>query len=256
MDISGKTAVVTGGASGLGQATVELYLAKGANVAIFDLNDEAGQALVERLGSKAAYFKVDVVDEQSVQAGIDGVVAKFGAIHVVNNYAGISVPCKIYGKKGPHPLDLYMKTVMINQVGTFNVCRLAAEKMAQNDPLNEDGCRGIITNTASIAAYEGQIGQVAYSASKGAIVGMTLPMARDLEPSGIRVNTIVPGLIHTPLFDTIEESYYQSLEASTVFPKRLGKPAEIAKLALHIVDNDYINGECIRMDAGVRMQPK
>jgi len=256
MDIKGKTAVVTGGASGLGQATVERYAADGANVAIFDLNEEAGNALAAQLGDQVAYFNVNVADEASVQAGIDAVVDKFGALHIVNNFAGIGPACKTYGKKGPHPIDLYMKVVMVNQVGTFNVARLAAEKMAANEPVNEDGARGVIINTASVAAYEGQIGQVAYSATKGAIVGMTLPMARELASYGIRVNTIVPGLIHTPLFDSIEESYYKSLEASTVYPHRLGKTSEIAKLSAHIVDNDYINGECIRMDAAVRMQPK
>ena len=256
MDIKEKTAIVTGGASGLGAATVERYIADGANVAIFDLNEEAGNALADRMGPRAAFFSVDVTDEASVQVGIDEVVARFGALHIVNNYAGIGPACKTFGKKGPHPIDLYMKVVMVNQVGTFNVARLAAEKMAANEPVNEDGARGVIINTASVAAYEGQIGQVAYSATKGAIVGMTLPMARELAPYGIRVNTIVPGLIHTPLFDTIEESYYKSLEASTVYPQRLGRTTEIAKLSAHIVDNDYLNGECIRIDAGVRMQPK
>lgn len=256
MDIAGKTAIVTGGASGLGLATVERYAADGANVAIFDLNEEVGQAVAARLGDKVAYYNVNVADEVSVQTAIDAVVEKFGALHIVNNYAGIGPACKTYGKNGPHPIDTYMKVVMVNQVGTFNVARLAAEKMAQNDPINDDGGRGVIINTASVAAYEGQIGQVAYSATKGAVVGMTLPMARELAPYGIRVNTIVPGLIHTPLFDTIEESYYKALEASTVYPKRLGKTSEIAKLSAHIVDNDYINGECIRMDAAIRMQPK
>lgn len=256
MDIKGKTAIVTGGASGLGAATVERYAADGANVAIFDLNEEAGNALADRLGPKVSFFDVNVTDEESVQTAIDAVVARFGALHIVNNYAGIGPACKTFGKKGPHPIDLYMTVVMVNQVGTFNVARLAAEKMAANEPVNEDGARGVIINTASVAAYEGQIGQVAYSATKGAIVGMTLPMARELAPYGIRVNTIVPGLIHTPLFDTIEESYYKSLEASTVYPQRLGKTSEIAKLSAHIVDNDYLNGECIRVDAGVRMQPR
>lgn len=256
MDIAGKTAIVTGGASGLGLATVERYAADGANVAIFDLNAELGEAVATRLGDKVMYCNVDVADEASVQAAIDAVVEKFGALHIVNNYAGIGPACKTYGKSGPHPLDLYMKVVSINQVGTFNVARLAAEKMAQNEPVNDDGVRGVIINTASVAAYEGQIGQVAYSATKGAIVGMTLPMARELAPYGIRVCTIAPGLIHTPLFDTIEESYYKSLEASTVFPKRLGKPSEIANLSAHIVANDYLNGETIRMDAAIRMQPR
>lgn len=256
MDIKGKTAVVTGGASGLGKATTELYASLGANVAIFDLNDTAGNALAAELGDNVAYFNVDVASEESVQKAINAVVEKFGALHIVNNYAGIGPACKTYGKNGPHPLDTYLKVVMVNQVGTFNVARLAAEKMAQNEPFNEDGGRGVIINTASVAAYEGQIGQVAYSATKGAVVGMTLPMARELAPYGIRVNTIVPGLIHTPLFDTIEESYYKALEASTVYPHRLGKTSEIAKLSAHIVDNDYMNGECIRLDAAIRMQPK
>jgi len=256
MDIAGKTAVVTGGASGLGRATVERYAADGANVAIFDLNDELGEQVAKELGDSVVYFNVDVASEESVQKAVDAVVEKFGALHVVNNFDGIGPARKTYGKKDPHPLDLYQKIVAVNQVGTFNVCRLAAEKMAANEPVNDDGSRGVIINTASVAAYEGQIGQVAYSATKGAIVGMTLPMARELASYGIRVNTIVPGLIHTPLFDTIEESYYKALEASTVYPKRLGKTSEIAKLSAHIVDNDYINGECIRMDAAVRMQPK
>lgn len=256
MEISGKTAIVTGGASGLGLATVERYIAEGANVAIFDMNEAAGTAAAERLGEKASYYNVDVSSAESVQQAIDAVWEQHQALHIVNNFAGIGPACKTLSKKGPHPLDLYTKVVMINQIGTFNVCRLAAEKMAQNPPVNADGVRGVLINTASVAAYEGQMGQVAYSATKGAVVGMTLPMARELASYGIRVVTIAPGLIHTPLFDTIEETYYKSLEASTVFPKRLGKPAEIAALSAHIVENDYINGETIRMDAAIRMQPK
>lgn len=256
MDIKDKVAIVTGGASGLGRATVELYAERGAKVAIFDLNEELGNQIANTLGDTVDYYSVDVADENSVQTAIDSVVERFGSLHIVNNFAGIGSACKTFGKNGPHPLDLYNKVVMINQVGTFNVARLAAEKIAMNKPVNDDGGTGVIINTASVAAYEGQIGQVAYSATKGAVVGMTLPMARELASYGIRVNTIVPGLIHTPLFDLIEESYYKSLEASTVFPKRLGKTSEIAALSLHIVENDYINGECIRMDAAVRMQPK
>ena len=256
MNIQNKVAVVTGGASGLGRATVELYAQKGAKVAIFDLNDELGKQLASELGESVVYHKVDVADEDSVQTAIDLVYEQFGALHIVNNYAGIGPACKTLSKKGPHPLSLYNKIVQINQIGTFNVARLAAEKMAMGEGDNDDGVKGVIINTASVAAYEGQIGQVAYSATKGAVVGMTLPMARELASYGIRVNTIVPGLIHTPLFDSIEESYYKSLEASTVFPKRLGKTSEVAQLSLHIVENDYINGECIRMDAGIRMQPR
>lgn len=256
MQISGKTAIVTGGASGLGRATVEKYAAEGANVAIFDVNDELGKEVAAELGENIVYFHVDVTSESSVRQALDDVVARFGAVHILNNFAGIGPACKTLGRNGPHPLDLYEKVVAVNQVGTFNVCRLAAEKMAENEPEGDDGMRGVIINTASVAAYEGQIGQVAYSATKGAVVGMTLPMARELAYYGIRVNTIAPGVIHTPLFDTIEESYYKSLEASTVYPKRLGKPSEIAALSAHIVENDYINGECIRCDAAIRMQPK
>ena len=257
MNIKDKVAIVTGGASGLGRATVELYAQKGAKVAIFDLNEELGRELVSQLGdNNVVYHNVNVADEQSVQVAIDQVVEQFGALHIVNNYAGIAVACKTLSKKGAHPLDLYKKVVEVNQIGTFNVARLASEKMALNEAESEDNVKGVIINTASVAAYEGQIGQVAYSATKGAVVGMTLPMARELASYGIRVNTIVPGLIHTPLFDTVEESFYNSLVASTVFPKRLGKTSEIASLSLHIVENDYINGECIRMDAAIRMQPR
>ena len=256
MDIKDKIAVVTGGASGLGRGTVERFVADGAKVAIFDLNDELGRSVAADLGDSVDYYNVDVASEESVQKALDAVVEKWGALHIVCNYAGIGPSCKTYGKKGPHPLDLYIKIVTINQIGTFNVCRLAAEKMAANEPVTEDGGRGVIINTASVAAFEGQIGQVAYSATKGAVAGMTLPMARELASYGIRVNTIVPGLIHTPLFETIEESYYKSLEASVVYPQRLGKPSEVAKLAAYLVDNDYMNGECVRVDGAIRMQPR
>lgn len=256
MDIQNKVAVITGGASGLGRATVELFVSKGAKVAIFDMNAEAGEALATSLGDSVIYCNVNVADEESVQAALDHTVATFGAVHICCNYAGIGAAEKTLSKKGPHRLDSYIKIVQVNQIGTFNVARLAAEKMAQNEPVNADGGRGIIINTASVAAYEGQIGQVAYSATKGAIVGMTLPMARELAEFGIRVNTIVPGLIHTPLFETVEESYYKSLEQSVVYPKRLGRPEEIAKLAAYLVDNDYMNGECVRMDGAIRMQPR
>ena len=256
MEIQDKVAIITGGASGLGRATVERYIADGARVAIFDINESAGQELAAQFGEKAAFYRVDVADEASVQQAINATVGKFGALHILNNYAGIGKAGKTYGKNGPYPLSDYLKVVMVNQVGTFNVSRLAAEKMAANEPVNDDGVRGVIINTASVAAYEGQVGQVAYSATKGAIVGMTLPMARDLASYGIRVVTIAPGLIHTPLFDALDEKVYKSLEASTVFPHRLGKASEIANLAAHIVENDYLNGEVIRLDAAIRMQPR
>jgi NAD(P)-dependent dehydrogenase (short-subunit alcohol dehydrogenase family) len=256
MRISGNTAVVTGGASGLGRATVEKYAAEGANVAIFDVDEDSGNGVATALGDRVVFFSVDVTSESSVQQALNEVVQRFGGVHIVNNFAGIGPGCKTLGKDGVHPLDLYQKVVAINQVGTFNVCRLAAEKMAENDPQGDDATRGVIINTASVAAYEGQVGQVAYSATKGAVVSMTLPMARELAYYGIRVNAIAPGVIHTPLFDLIDERYYKSLEASAVYPKRLGKPSEVAALCAHIVENEYINGECIRCDAAIRMPPK
>ena len=256
MDINGKVAIVTGGASGLGEATVRLYLEKGAKVAIFDMNDELGKALAAELGDDVLYQNVNVADEDAVQSAIDAVVAKFGAVHICNNFAGIGSAAKTVGRDGAFPLDKYKFVLEVNLIGTFNVMRLAALQMSKQDPIDDDGGRGVVINTASIAAYEGQIGQVAYSASKGGVVGMTLPAARDLASFGIRVNTIVPGLIHTPLFDGLPDAAYESLSKSPLFPQRLGKPEEVAHLSQYIVENDYTNGECIRMDAGIRMQPR
>ena len=257
MELTGKVAIVTGGASGLGRATVEAYVAKGVKVAVFDMNEAAAAELIAQLGDdNVAFFSVNVADEESVRAAVDAVVEKFGAIHICNNFAGIGSACKTLSKKGVFPLDEYMRIINVNQVGTFNVSRYAAEKMSANDPVNDDGGRGVIINTASIAAYEGQVGQLAYSASKGAIVGMTLPMARDLASYGIRVNTIVPGLIHTPLFETMPEQVYKSLEASVCYPQRLGLPREIAHMSVFMAENDYLNGECIRLDGAIRMQPR
>ncbi len=256
MDINGKVAVVTGGASGLGEATVRLYNEMGAKVSIFDMNDERGSALAAELGDNVIYNNVNVTSEEAVEAAIAATVEAFGAIHICNNYAGIGNAMKTVGRDGAFPLDQFKLVIDINLIGTFNVLRLAALQMSEQEPINEDGCRGVIINTASIAAYEGQIGQAAYSASKGGVVGMTLPIARDLSKLGIRVNTIVPGLIHTPLFDSLPEAAYKSLAASPLYPQRLGKPEEIAHLSKYIVENDYTNGECIRMDGGIRMQPK
>jgi 3-hydroxyacyl-CoA dehydrogenase / 3-hydroxy-2-methylbutyryl-CoA dehydrogenase len=193
MELAGKVAIVTGGASGLGRATVEAYVAKGAKVAIFDLNAANAQEIIDRLGAdKVAFWSVNVADENVVREAVAGVMETFGAVHICNNYAGIGSACKTLGKNGPFPLDQFMPIINVNLVGTFNVSRFAAEQMAKNEPINGDGGRGVIINTASIAAMEGQVGQLAYSASKGGIVGMTLPMARDLASYGIRVNTIVP----------------------------------------------------------------
>jgi 3-hydroxyacyl-CoA dehydrogenase/3-hydroxy-2-methylbutyryl-CoA dehydrogenase len=257
MDLAGKVAIVTGGASGLGRATVEAYAARGVKVAIFDLNEKRAGDMISTLGAdNVAFQRVDVADEESVRAAVAAVVEKFGAVHICNNYAGIDSACKILGKRGVFPMDQYMKVINVNLVGTFNVSRFAAEQMAKNQPINRDGGRGVIINTASVAAYEGQVGQLAYSASKGGVVGMTLPMARDLASYGIRVNTIVPGLIHTPLFDSLPEQVCKSLEASVCYPQRLGQPREIAHLAVFIAENDYLNGECIRLDGAIRMQPR
>ena len=257
MELKGKVAVVTGGASGLGEATVRAYIAKGAKVAIFDMDETRGLMLLDELGSEQlAYCNVDVTDEDSIKAAIDAVVKEQGAIHICNNFAGIAVGMKTLGRDGPHSLDLYKKVVEVNLIGTFNVARLVAEQMAKNEPLDDYGSRGVIINTASVAAFEGQVGQVAYSSTKGGIVGMTLPMARDLAAQGIRVNTIAPGLIHTPLFDGFTDEVVESLSASVVNPKRLGKPSEVAHLAVFMVENDYVNGECIRLDGAIRMQPR
>lgn len=256
MDLNGKVAVVTGGASGLGEATVRRYVAQGVKVAIFDMNDARGNAIAEELGDGVIYQTVNVTDEDTVIAALNATLEAFGAVHICNNFAGIGDAAKTVSRGEPLALDKFKRVIDVNLIGTFNVARLVAAQMAKQDPVNEDGGRGVIINTASVAAYEGQIGQVAYSASKGAIVGMTITMARDLASLGIRVNTIVPGLIHTPLFDSLPEEAYKSLEAQALYPRRLGKPDEIAHLSQYIAENDYTNGECIRMDAGIRMQPR
>lgn len=257
MDMNGKVAVVTGGASGIGQAVARRLAEAGGKIAIFDLNEDAGQAMVAELGvDNCVFANVNVVDEASVKAGIGATVTALGAIHVNVNCAGIGNAAKTLGKNGPFPLDLWNTVIAVNLTGTFNVLRLCAEVMAKNEPMTDDGARGVIINTASVAAYEGQMGQAAYSASKGGIVGMTLPIARDLSTIGIRVNTIVPGLINTPLFNGLTPEFVESLSQSVLYPKRLGRPEEIAQLAAAIIDNDYINGECIRMDGGIRMQPR
>ncbi len=263
MDIKDKVAVVTGGASGLGRATVKRLVAAGGKCAIFDMNEEKGNALVADLGESAIFCKVNVVDEESVAAAIATTMDTFGAIHIDCNFAGIGNAMRTMGKKGPFPLDAFKLIIDVNLIGTFNVLRLCAEQMAKNEPFNKDGGRGAIINTASVAAYEGQIGQAAYSASKGGVVGMTLPIARDLAVLGIRVNTLVPGLIATPMMMGGAEEltpeiweFLKPLGEQVLFPRRLGDPDEIAHVAQMMVENDYINGECVRLDGGIRMQPK
>lgn len=256
MDISGKVVVVTGGASGIGQAVVRAAFAKGGRVAIFDVNEAAGAALARELGDAAVFARVNVADEASVAAGIAATMAAFGAIHVLVNCAGLSRAAKTLGKDGPFPLAAWHETIGVNLTGTFNVLRLCAEQMAKNAPAGPDAGRGVVINTASVAAFDGQMGQAAYSASKAGIVGMTLPVARDLAGLGIRVNTIAPGLIDTPLFATLPPEVVDGLAKSVLYPKRLGRPEEIAGLAVAIIENDYLNGETIRIDGGIRMPPR
>ncbi|MEM0927975.1 MAG: SDR family NAD(P)-dependent oxidoreductase [Pseudomonadota bacterium] len=256
MKIEGTGALVTGGASGLGEATVRMLVANGGKALILDRDEAKGTALAAELGDAADFMMADVTDEASVQAAVDHAVSRFGTLHIVCNFAGIATPSKTVGKEGPHSLDLFRTVIDVNLVGSFNVLRLAAEKMMANDPVGDAVQRGVIINTASVAAFEGQMGQAAYSASKGGIVGMTLPVARDLGRFGIRCNTIAPGLIHTPLFNALPDEAIRSLNEQPVNPKRLGKPEEIAQTAQFIIENDYVNGETIRVDGAIRMQPR
>lgn len=256
MDMQNAVVIVTGGASGLGEATVRQVAARGGKAAILDLAMEQGQALAKELGrERVMYVQTDVTNEGSVQSAIEHVAGSFGTIHVAVNCAGISMAQKTLSRNGPHRLDHFTKVVSVNLIGTFNVIRLAAEQMAGNEP-NVHGERGVIVNTASIAAFEGQVGQAAYSASKAGIVGMTLPVARDLAQLGIRVMTIAPGLFDTPMFDQLPRLARDALGAMVPFPQRLGKPEEYAMLAAQIVENPMLNGETIRLDGGIRMQAR
>lgn len=251
-----KVALVTGGASGLGLATVRLLASKGARVAIFDLNREQADLIAKELGANVRAYTVNVSDEVSVKTAIDQVVQDFGGLHIAVNCAGVGSASRTVGKNGAHSLELFTKVITINLIGTFNVTRLAAEAMQHNTPDDNDNERGVIINTASVAAFDGQIGQVAYAASKGGVVGMTLPLARDLAMMGVRVNTIAPGIFNTPLMNASPDSVKLPLIEMTQFPKRLGFPEEYAKLAVHIVENSFMNGETIRLDGAIRMQPR
>lgn len=255
MRIDGKTFIVTGGASGLGRATAEAIMAAGGNAVLLDVNAETGQAAAQALGARAAFAKADVTSEADVQAAVDLAVSRFGGLHGVVNAAGIGPAAKVLGKNGPHALDLFEKTVKVNLIGTFNVIRLAAAVIAKNTP-EDTGERGVIVSTASIAAFDGQIGQPAYAASKGGIVGMTLPIAREFAPLGIRVVTIAPGIFDTPLLAGLPEPARVSLGQQVPFPSRLGRPAEFGALARHIIENEMLNGEVIRLDGALRMAPK
>ncbi|MBN8192105.1 3-hydroxyacyl-CoA dehydrogenase [Bacillus sp. NTK074B] len=255
MKINESIAIVTGGASGLGEATVKKIIQGGGKAAILDVSDERGRFLVDELGDQSMFIHTDVTEEEDVTNAIQKAVGGFGSINTVVNCAGIGPASKLLSRKGIHSLDMFSKVISINLIGTFNVIRLATEHMATNEP-NELGERGVIINTASIAAFEGQIGQAAYSASKGGIVGMTLPIARELASYGIRMMTIAPGLFHTPMFESLPEEAVESLGKMVPFPKRLGHPDEYAQLVGMILTNPMLNGETIRLDGGIRMQPR
>ncbi|MFD3449627.1 3-hydroxyacyl-CoA dehydrogenase [Microbacteriaceae bacterium 4G12] len=256
MKLQECVAVVTGGSSGLGEATVRKIVQNGGKAAIFDLAKEKGLTLIEELGHENVIFvQTDVTNEFDVCQALEKTIEAFSSIQAVVNCAGIATVEKVLSKNKPHDLSSFSKVIQVNLIGTFNVIRLAAEKMIGNIP-NEEGERGVIISTASVAAFEGQIGQVAYSASKGGIVGMTLPIARELARYGIRNMTIAPGLFETPLFDSLPEQAKIALGATVPFPQRLGKPDEYANLVQSIIENPMLNGYTIRLDGAIRMQPK
>ncbi len=253
MDLKDKVAIVTGGASGLGEGAVRRFHSDGVKVAIFDRNEELGNALAAELGENAIFAAVDVADDASVSAGVEKTMEAFGAIHICMNCAGRSSGAtKTFSRKGKFPMDLYRDVININLVGTFNVLSHAAEKMSLNEP-DSNGERGVIINTASIAAFEGQPGQVAYAASKGGITAMTLPIARDLAYYGIRSVTIAPGLCETPILKNVSPEVKAGLAKAIPFPKRLAEPSEFASTAVHVIESTYINGETIRLDGALRL---
>lgn len=259
MQLQNSTALITGGASGLGEATARLFLSHGARVIVLDLNETSGKALEKEFSGQLRFFKTNVSDDVDVRLALSAALETFGSIQIAVNCAGIALARKTIGKVdgvyGPHALDAFEKTIRVNLIGTFNVIRLAGFEMEKNAP-NEEGERGVIINTASVAAYEGQIGQAAYAASKGGIVSMTLPIAREFAKAGIRVMTIAPGLFETPLMMDLPEEARLSLGQQVPFPSRLGRPSEYALLAKSIVENPMLNGEVIRLDGAIRMGPK
>lgn len=255
MEIQGKTFLISGGGSGLGEATARRLAAAGANVVLADINREAGESVAADLGEQARFAATNVTDEAAVSAAIAVAEEAFGGLDGAVNCAGVGDPGKILGREAPHSLALFEKVIRINLIGTFNVLRLAAEAMNRNEP-DAGGERGVIINTASIAAYDGQIGQAAYASSKGGIVALTLPAARELARFGIRVVTIAPGIFDTPLLAGLPEKARLSLGEQVPFPSRLGQPEEYAALAAHIVSNSMLNGEVIRLDGALRMAPR
>src|SRR5881392_22171 len=255
MQLKGSTFIVTGGASGLGEGTVKMLAEAGASVVIADLQADKGEALAKQLGSKARFVRCDVTSEADGQAAVDAALKNFAALQGLVNCAGIAIAERTVKKDGPHVLASFSRVININLIGTFNMIRLAAVAMAKGQP-NAAGERGVVVNTASVAAYDGQIGQAAYSASKGGVVGLTLPVARDLASVLIRVCTIAPGLFLTPMLMGLPEAVRNSLGQQVPFPSRLGRPDEYAALAKHIIENEMLNGEVIRLDGAIRMQPR
>ena len=255
MQVKDKVFVVTGGGSGLGAATARALVEAGASVVLADLNREAGEQLAAELGAKARFVETDVANEASAVNAIQTAISAFGGLHGLVNCAGVAPAEKVVGKEGPHRLESFAKTININLVGTFNMIRLAAEAMQKGGP-DAGGERGVIVNTASVAAFDGQLGQSAYAASKGGIVALTLPVARELARSGIRVVTIAPGIMETPMLLGMPAEVQESLGKMVPFPSRMGKPAEFAGLVKHIVENAYLNGEVIRLDGAIRMGAK
>ena len=255
MQLAGSSALVTGGASGLGAATVRRLAGAGANVVIADVREDTGEALAGELGERTLFAKTDVTDADSMGQAVRTAVARFGGLHILVNCAGIGIAERVLGKSGPHDLAAFNRVIQVNLIGSFNALRLAAAAMAENPP-NDEGERGVIISTASVAAFEGQIGQAAYSASKGGIVGLTLPAARELARYGIRVLAIAPGLFDTPLLAGLPEAARASLGQQVPFPPRLGRPEEYAQLVQAIVENPMLNGETIRLDGAIRMSPR
>lgn len=255
MQAKDKVFLVTGAGSGLGAATARMLVEAGGKVVLADLNREAGDKLAADLGAGACFVETDVANEASAQNAVQTALSRFGGLHGLVNCAGIAPAEKVVGKEGPHRLDSFTKVININLVGTFNMIRLAAEAMLKGEP-DAGGERGVIVNTASVAAYEGQLGQAAYAASKGGIVALTLPVARELARSGIRCVTIAPGIMETPMLLGMPPEVQDSLNKMVPFPTRMGKPAEYAALVRHIVENAYLNGEVIRLDGAIRMGVK
>lgn len=256
MKIQGKFCVVTGGASGLGAATAQYLVAQGAKVILVDMNQELGHQLQQQLGENAEFIAVDVTDENQVQQLFNHIEQKYGQLNGLVNCAGIAPSAKVLGRDGMHDLAMFQKVLNINVTGSFNMIRFAAQLMSKYDLATDEEERGVIVNTASVAAFDGQIGQSAYSASKGAIVGMTLPLARELAREAIRVMTIAPGIMETPMLKALPQQVQDALGQMVPFPPRLAKPEEFAQLVGHIFENSYLNGEVIRLDGAIRMQPK